>query len=151
MWDGGDFRGKRIVGYTESHTFGNFPAPKPILSPDVEDPDELQFYNSAVSKLADGIYVMFPSAFYTKADIVMPHIALGPDGITFARPLREPVLPLGKSFDNAGICVAPGAVPADKPGQYWVYYLGSHTKHDQNQPDKVNHDGGVGRFLLSLQ
>ena len=150
MWSEGLYKGKRIIGYTQSPTFGGFPDPKPILSPDAQDPDELQFYNSAVSKLADGLYIMFPSAFYTKTGTVIPHIAYSRDGVTFARPTHEPILPLGKDFDSTTIYVAPGAVPADKPGSYWIYYVGGKVKHDDVWPEKVRYNGGFGRFLLEV-
>lgn len=151
MWSGALFTSKRIIGCTQSSTFGDFPDPRPILSPDAQDPAELQFYNSAVSKLGDGLYVMFPSAFYTKIGTVIPHVAYSRDAVTFARPTHEPILPLGKSFDSTTVYVAPGAVPADKPSSYWFYYIGGTVKHDDVWPEKTRCNGGVGRFRLEVE
>jgi hypothetical protein len=38
----------------------------------------------------------------------------------------------------------PGAVPGDKPGTWWMYYIGLNIGHDGKQ----NRAGGYGRFLL---
>ena len=68
MWSGGD-SGCRIVGYTESPTFGGLsPIRLRSSSPDKDDPVDLHFYNSATSKLNENLYLMFPSGFFTKSD-----------------------------------------------------------------------------------
>jgi predicted GH43/DUF377 family glycosyl hydrolase len=150
MWSKGDFKGKRIVGYSESKTFSDFPQPKPVFEPDNLDPDELQFYNSAVSKIDKNFYIMFPSGFYTKAGLVKPHLAISSNGTSFKRPSHEAFLSLGKDFDSAGIYITPGLIQSDKPGYYWAYYIGNKVKHDDNSPNKAKFDGGVGRFLLKI-
>ena len=139
-----------MVGYTESKTFGAFPDPVPILQPDKDDPKDMHFYNSAATKLMDGLYVMFPSAFYTESQRVLPHAALSRDGKTFQRLGRRPILKGGKGFDARSIYVAAGPVPADRPGEYWFYYFGSNVAHDANRPDRVRYDGGIGRFRVRI-
>ena len=49
--------------------FGKFPAPRPILEADEQDPKNMQFYNSAVTKVRDGLYLMLPSGFYKGEDV----------------------------------------------------------------------------------
>lgn len=149
MWSGGVFQGKRQVGYTESSTFGNFPAPRVVLEPDKDDPPDMDFYTSAATKLMPGLYVMFPGAFYRDTQLVIPHAALSRDGVNFERVGRTPVLELGKAFDDRCIYVAPG-IPADKPGEFWFYYLGTSAGHDSAYPDKVRFGNGIGRFKLRL-
>jgi hypothetical protein len=151
MWSEGLYAGKRIVGYTESPTFDSFPDPVCILRPDEDDPADMHFYNSAATKLKDGLYVMFPSAFYTDADVVRPHAAFSSDGRKFERVGREPVMDFGTVFDTKGIYVAPGATPGDEPGTYWFYYDGTNINHDQTRPDSVHCDGGLGRFLAVIK
>jgi len=151
MWDGGSiFSGKRIVGYTESKDFRHFPDPVAILSPDEQDPPEIQFYNSAATKLKDDLYVMFPSAFDTKKDIVTVHAAWSRDGKTFHRIGRETFLANGTGFDSHGMYVGPGAVPGPTKDSWWFYYIGTSVNHDQN-PGNTQHNGGLGRFLLTLK
>jgi hypothetical protein len=137
------------VGYSESKTFSNFPSPKVILSPDENDPPAMDFYNAAATKLMPGLYVMFPAAFYRNTQLIIPHAALSRDGVSFERVGRTAVLELGKGFDARSIYVSPG-IPADKPGEYWFYYLGTNTPHDANAPDKVRFGNGIGRFKLRL-
>ncbi len=155
MWSKGTFGGQRLVGYTESKTFGDFPDPVAILAPDEKDPPDLNFYNSAATKLRDGAYVMFPSAYYsatigqsTREGTVVPHMAVSTDGRTWERIGREPTIPLGKGFDNKSIYVGPGAVPGDRPGTWWIYYAGSQTGHDDKHASMVRRIGGIGRFLV---
>jgi hypothetical protein len=149
MWTGGHFKGKREVGYSESPTFGNFPNPVPILAPDAQDPEDLQFYNSAATKLKKHLYVMFPSGFYTGNQTVRPHLAVSRDGKTFERVGRDVAVPLGAegSFDSKSIYVHPGAIPGDQPNTYWFYYGGYDIGHD----GKPKYSGGYGRFLLTVE
>ena len=151
MWSGADYAGKRLVGYAESKTFGNFPDPVVILAPDEKDPPDLQFYNSAAAKVRDGLYVMFPSAFYTSNDTVRPHLAVSHDGRAFRRVGREPFFELGIGFDSKAIYIGPGAVPTDKAGEYWFYYFGSDVGHDASGPKSVKSSGGIGRLRVAIK
>ena len=69
MWSGPkDFEGRRIVGESFSSSFGRFPPPRQILDVDERDPSNMQFYNSAVTKLAKDFILLCPRDF-TKAKI----------------------------------------------------------------------------------
>jgi hypothetical protein len=149
QWTGKEYEGTRIVGYTESKSFGDFPAPETILRPDAEDPKNLHFYTAGTSRLGPKLYAMFPSGFYTGEDVVRVHLALSRDGKSFRRPAREPLVDLGKGFDSKGLYVAPQAIPGAKPGTFWVYYLGTSVKHDQFSA-KTGSEGGIGRFLVTV-
>ncbi len=148
MWTEGVFAGKRIVGYTESKDFRRFPNPVEILAPDGQDLPEIQFYNSAATKLKDDLYVMFPSAFDTKKDMVTVHAAWSRDGKKFQRIGRDTVLANGTGFDSLGMYVGPGAVPGPKKDSWWFYYVGTSAHHDHPDPARTN--GGLGRFLVTL-
>jgi uncharacterized protein YfaP (DUF2135 family) len=150
IWQGGDFRGARAVGYTESDHFGDFPAPVEILSHDAQDPEGMQFYSNAATKLADRLYVMFPAAFYTRNQTVRSHLAWSRDGVHFTRYGREPVVDLGPILGTKGVYVAPRATPGDEPNTWWFYYGGTNVEHDSNPAD-VKYDGGLGRFLLVVE
>ncbi|MBX7254760.1 MAG: hypothetical protein K1Y02_00265 [Candidatus Hydrogenedentes bacterium] len=149
VWQGGDFKGARAVGYTESDHFGSFPDPIEIFSHDAQDPAELQFYSNAATKLADRLYVMLPAAFYTQQQKVESHLAWSRDGIHFTRQGREPIVGIGTTFDSKGVYVMPGVVQGDKPNSWWMYYTGTSLEHDID-PKEVKYDGGIGRFLLVL-
>ncbi len=151
VWSQGDGQGRRQVGYTESRTFGNFPAPVVVLAPDETDPRSLHYYNSAAVKLQDSLYVTFPSVYDAQTGIVIPHLAVSRDGRQWSPVSEVPGLSLGRGFDGKSIYVGPGAVPGDRPGSWWVYYSGYRTGHDDAFKSKVQHLGGVGRFLLVLK
>jgi len=150
MWTGGSIlKGHRVIGYTESRTFGSFPAPRQILGPDAQDPPDLHFYNSAVTKICDGLYVMFPAGFYTGSQMIRSHLAFSRDGKAWDRAGREPLLDVGQGFDSRSIYVAPGAISAGTPGEYWFYYRGHNFPHD-GQNDRITDPGGFGRFKVTL-
>lgn len=152
MWTEGDFKGTRVVGYSEAKSFKDFSAPRQILAPEAGDPKELQYYNSAATRLAKGLYVMFPTGYRPSLGTGAPYLAVSRDGISFERMGKEPFLPLGKGFDDKMIYVAPGAVPGEEPGTYWFYYLGSKAKHDEvGAGDKRTFGNGYGRFLLGVK
>jgi hypothetical protein len=150
MWTEGIFAGKRVVGYTESATFGSFPDPVAVLSPDEDDPADLHFYNAATTKLANDCYLMLPSGFLTGDGTLPVYAALSRDGKKFERLGKTPLLAPGDGFDSKGVYVGPGAIPGEMPGTYWFYYLGVSVPHDANVPAKAHGDGGIGRFLLNV-
>lgn len=143
---------KRIIGLTESPTFGNFPESREVLSPKADDPGDLDFYTNACTKIRDDLYLMFPSSYYREQDVVRVHAAYSRDGSSFERLGHDPVLDLGSGFDSATLYVAPGAFPGPDPNTYWFYYNGSQVKHNDNHPKKgARRAGGVGRFLVEIQ
>jgi hypothetical protein len=150
MWSDSLFKGTRIIGYSESKRFGEFSDPVVIMGPDAEDPADLQFYGTGTSKLAEDLYIMFPQGYYTGTDHVRCHVALSRDGKNFQRVGRQPLIDLGTGFDRNCVYVAPGVFPAEAPGSYWVYYLGTAINHDENWPAKAKYSGGIGRFLLTV-
>jgi hypothetical protein len=147
MWTGGLYSGKRAIGYTQSNTFGAFPDPQIILQPNDADAPDAHYYNSAATKLREGLYAMAPSIFTTSDGRVRPTLWLSENGTNFFRIENVPLVGLGSGFDNTTIYVAP-AVPGDAPGEYWFYYVGSEVKHDENNPKTVHSAGGIGRFKL---
>jgi hypothetical protein len=152
MWDPRLWTGERVVGLTESKDLASFPAPRIIFRRDERDPTELQFYNPAVTQLDDRLFVMMPSAFMTKQNIVEPHLAWSRDGERFERVGRRPFLPLrpGK-FDAKSIYVGPGAVPGPRPGTWWFFYTGIVNGHDNPGKEKWTRQGAMGRFLLEVR
>ena len=151
MWDPHLWSGERVVGLSESKDFTNFPAPRIVLRRDANDPKELQFYNPALSKLNDRLWVMLPSAFMTQQNTVVPHLAWSRDGEHFTRVGSEPFLPLrADAFDSQSIYVGPGAVPGPRPDTWWFYYTASVHGHDNPTKEKRSYQQAMGRFLLEV-
>ncbi len=149
---GGGDRRRRVVGYTESPTFGDFPQPKEVFRADEQDPDDMDFYNTACAKLRDDLYLIFPSAFTHGDDLVSPQVAASRDGRQFVRVNdRKPLLPFTNGFDSKGIYVCPTAIPGDKPNTWWIYYLGANFKHGESIPRRVKNGGGIGRALIEVR
>jgi hypothetical protein len=149
MWTEGLYKGKRAIGYTQSNKFGAFPDPQIILQPNRGDPPDAHYYNSAATKLRDGLYVMVPSIFTTSDGHVRPSLFLSQNGSNFFPVGNAPLVGLGTGFDNTTMYVAPG-VPADAADEYWFYYCGNDVKHDENNPKTTHFAGGVGRFKLKV-
>jgi hypothetical protein len=111
----------------------------------------MQFYNSAVTKLRDGLYIAMPSGFYKGEDVSRVHAAISHDGEHFQRVGPRPLLDVGRGFDRMALYVAPGAIAAEEPGQYWMYYIGSAAGHDKASPKDLKRAGGIGRFLITIE
>jgi hypothetical protein len=151
MWTGilWSAPGKRLVGYTQSDHFGDFPNPRAILSPDDQYPQDMDFYSNAAAKLSDNLYVMFPGGFYRTDQTIHAYLAWSCDGAHFTRYGRTPVIDLGRDFDSGMLLVSPCAIPADKPNTWWIYYYGTARRHNQSLAQ--THYAGIGRFLLVVQ
>jgi hypothetical protein len=150
VWTRPPFGGHRVIGYADSTRFENFSEPTIILAPDGRDPEDLHFYSPAASKLKDGLYLMLPSGFTSTDGASRIYAAASRDGKNFNRVGAGPLLDLGRGFDSRGIYVGAGAIPAEEPGTYWFYYLGTAVAHDDNRPGRVKRDGGIGRFRLRV-
>ncbi len=141
----------RTIGLTESTTFTHFPRAEEILAPDSDDPPDMDFYNSACTRLKDDLYVMFISCYHKTADVIRVQAAVSTNGRDFQRIDRRPVLDLGNSFDSKVIYVIPGAVPGKNPNTWWFYYLGLAQPHNDTVPQKTRYAGGYGRFLVEIR
>jgi hypothetical protein len=150
IWTLPPFGGRRVIGYSESKVFGDFPEARVILAPDKDDPKDLHFYSSAATKLKEGLYLMLFSGFTQGDGAVRVHAAWSQNGKDFRRISRKPLLEPGKGFDSKGLYVGPGGVPGEKADTYWFYYMGTRVAHDENVPKKVKSDGGIGRFLVRV-
>ena len=79
-----------------------------------------------------------------------PYLAASRDGRHFERVGSKEFLALGAegSFDSKSIYVVPGAIPGDKPGTWWMHYIGLNIGHDGCfKPERA---GAYGRFLLEV-
>ncbi len=151
MWTGGDFKGHRVIGYSESTGFpAAFSDPMAILAPTADDPSDLHFYSSATTKIRDGLYLMLFSGFTTGDQNVRIYAAISRDGKHFDRLGNKPIMDVGQGFDSRGLYVGPGLLPGERPGTYWFYYIGHSAGHDDIHPKKVDKIGGLGRFLLTI-
>ncbi len=149
MWTEGLYKGKRAVGYTQSNKFGGFPDPQIVLQPNQGDPPDAHYYNSAATKLREGLFVMVPSIFTSSDGHVRPSLFLSNNGVNFFRVSAGPVVGLGTKWDSVSMYVAPG-VASDAADEYWFYYVGSDVKHDENTPKTTHFAGGIGRFKLKV-
>ncbi|MEK6780154.1 MAG: hypothetical protein AABY93_00510 [Bacteroidota bacterium] len=151
LWDGGSPGiGRRTIGYSENTNFGKtcFPMPIEILAFDRYMDRDL--YNSAICKIRDDLYLMFPSVLYSSSDTTVPYLATSSDGLNFN--IRdEEFLPLGKSFDSKGIYICPGAIPGEKENEYIIFYLGTSVLHGSDPSIQSNLGAGaIGWFKILI-
>ena len=151
LWEGGKIGyGRRFIGYTESLNFGVscFPKPEKILA--LINSYDRDLYNNAISKLKDNLYIMLPSFFYYKEDVLIPKIATSADGINFSL-TDEVFLSLGSGFDSKQIIVCPIVIQGTSKREFIIYYLGKAIDHsvDFNQI-KGKFTGGIGRLVIEI-
>ncbi len=135
----------RCISRTESETFGDFPQPQRVLAPDELDPLGMDLYNSAAQPypFAEGIYLLFPAAYYHDTDNLEVQLATSRDSIRWHRPDRTPFLSPGRegAFDSRMVYMGAGMI--SRGDEIWMYYGGFDVGHEQweRRPDL----GGVGR------
>ena len=135
----------RCIGRTESETFGDFPRPERVLAPDRNDPPGMDLYNSAAQPypFADGVYLLFPSAYYHDTDNLEIRIATSRDSVRWQRPERSPFLSPGREgdFDSRMVYMGVGMIP--RGDEIWMYYGGFDVGHEEVRREPGM--GGVGR------
>lgn len=95
----------RTIGHTASPTLDSFPIPQIVLQRDDQDPPNLDFYTSGVTRYpyAADCYLMFPAAYHHYASPPHPgndgpidlQFAASRDGVHWLRPDRRPVIRQG--------------------------------------------------------
>ncbi len=108
----------RAVARMESDDYKEWSYPEIVLSSDFYDGLGLDIYNNGYSRYegAENAHFMFSSALHHREGQWRPKVAVSRDNRTWVRPTREVFIPLGESgsFDDSGISVAPGFLPAGK-------------------------------------
>jgi hypothetical protein len=122
----------RNVGRSETSDFQNWPAAEVVLSYDVDDPPDIDLYNSAAIKYpqADDVYFIITSYFNNVTDTMEPRLAVSRDGIRWNRPSREPFVSRGQDdsdFDSKMIHVSVGQI--QRGDEWWAFYRGTDQLH----------------------
>ncbi|HTX54488.1 MAG TPA: hypothetical protein VMD08_13850 [Candidatus Baltobacteraceae bacterium] len=125
--------GRRVVGRTESPTFGDFPLSEPVIVPVPEEtsPSE-EFYTSIHTTLpgAPDEHLMFPTVWETRDDTTSIGVWSSHDGRLWSRIPGPPVLttaPFG-AWDGGCIFSFPGLIELPN-GDFALPYKGYNLPH----------------------
>lgn len=103
--------GARSIARSETNDLTNWPVPKVVLAPDLCDDFEVDYYNSAATKVCsegDTAHYIFYSYFDHRTDCLEVRLATSRDGIHYDRYDRSAYIRNNDVFDAGGIYVSPG-------------------------------------------
>jgi hypothetical protein len=132
--------------------FGSFGGPTNefpvVLEADQADPDHQVYTMNAVRYPGTDFYLAFPGFWYPNtSDKDDVQFAFSRDGIHWQRPLREPVIRLGRpgSGTQGYVCAAEGFVR--RGDEIWLYYGGLPERH---LSPNVNWESVTARAIFRL-
>ncbi len=146
----------RAIARMESDDYTHWSYPEVAFAADLHDGLNVDFYNPGYSRYdgADNAHFLFPSALHHRSGKAPVQVAVSRDNRTWSRPCRDSFVALGSdgSFDDHGIYLAPGFLPAGKD-QLAFYYRAHNNPHGGALPELQPRDGrtpkvGMGRILF---
>ena len=93
----GTSHARRTITYAETERFDCWPRPRPLLSTDPQDPPDVDLYTNSYTPWPDAdAHLLFPALYRHTADIAEVHLMTSRDGLSWQRPLRQPMIPAGE-------------------------------------------------------
>ena len=136
----------RRVGRTVTSTLSaGFATPRVVvLSPDAQDPPDVDFYTSAAIRYpwAADAFFAFPALFHHGADTLDIGFAASRDGIAWQRPTHVPMIALAPG--SRSLYAGQGLTrDGDRIALYFTRYQAPHS-------GPYVYDGGIGRAIWRL-
>ncbi|MBE6937324.1 MAG: hypothetical protein E7460_02055 [Ruminococcaceae bacterium] len=122
--------GARSIARSETSDLTSWPMPKPIIRPDFYEDFQVDYYNSAASKvetMGDTAHYIFYSVFNHTTEKLKVCLATSRDGVHYDRYDRTPYLANDRDFDSGSIYVSPGIHEVDEDTQCIIYNGSSKT------------------------
>ena len=158
LWKGGvaflteyalpPFPRKRPVVYTESEDLIHWTHGEQVITPDTEDPFQLQFYSLTPFRY-EGIWLAGLLRMHTVPDVLDPELAWSYDGKAWHRNrARTPFIARGGEgrFDSVWLNL-PTNPPIVNYNQLWFYYSGRAGGHGAQFPEAY---GAIGLATLRV-
>ena len=133
-----DKNGCRSIGRGESSDGVHWPEPVTIISPDLYDDLNSDYYNSAATKVTDNgetAHYIFYSYFSHTTETLNLRLATSRDGVNYDRYSRAPLVPNGDKYDKGSMYAAAG-IHTLPDGRQCIIYSASNRRHcDMPTPD----------------
>ena len=135
----GRYHGRRNISIAETETFGSWPAPRPIVTPDVQDGPDVDIYTNAYSPWPGGAdaHLMFPVFYHRRLDVTQLHMMTSRDGLNWERHARKPMVPTAEpgTSGNPGLDWHTGVyagcgVISPRPDEHSLLFHPSATSHN---------------------
>ena len=92
-------QGGRAISFAETDNFGEWPEPRPILSPGALDGPADDYYTSGYMRYPDdpSLRLLFAAIYHHDSDLVDVRLGVSRDGRSFQWALYDPIIPTGPS------------------------------------------------------
>jgi hypothetical protein len=144
-WNVGGPQTRRVARTQTADLAAGFPTPPQIvLSPDTQDPPDVDFYTSAAIRYpwAANAFFAFPALFHHGTDTLDIGMAASRDGISWSRPTHAPVIALAPGSHS--LYAGQGLTrDGDRIALYFTRYQAPHS-------GPYVFDGGIGRALWRI-
>lgn len=122
-WTGhehGTSHGQRLISYSETEDFSNWPTPTPLVRASLHDSPDTDIYTNSYNKWPDSdAHLMFPAFYHRTEDYTDIHMMTSRDGKNWHRPLPGPIIAAGEPGTNsAGSVYAGCGLVSLKPGEW---------------------------------
>jgi len=130
---------RRAIGLTRTKDFSHWPHPKLVLHPDAHDDFDISFYGSSYFRYPgrSDLHCLLVQVYHQINDHVDTQIAFSRDGISWERPERRAIIPVGATGDgDEGTAYAWSSGLVTLPDGYWGYLYGGGSWLHNIEPDK---------------
>ena len=122
-WTGhehGTSHGQRLISYSETEDFSNWPTPTPLVRASLHDSPDTDIYTNSYNRWPDSdAHLMFPAFYHRTEDYTDIHMMTSRDGKNWHRPLPGPIIAAGEPGTNsAGSVYAGCGLVSLKPGEW---------------------------------
>ena len=129
----GTSHARRTITYTETEDFANWPRPRHLVKPDMNDGADTDIYTNSYNVWpgAADAHLMFPALYHHSTDFTDLHMMISRDGQNWHRPIREPIIAGGEpgTASEGGVYGGLGIVSL-KPGEWSLPFTPRRASHN---------------------
>jgi hypothetical protein len=136
----GRWHGRRCIAYAESEDFARFPEPRILVASDATFDPDTDIYTNAYTRWpgAADAHLMFPAFFHRTDDVLDVHLLVSRDGLHWARPQREALIPVGEPGSDAETGVYAGVgIVSFRPGEWTLPIAPQRNTHNQGMHTRL--------------
>ncbi len=141
----GTSHGRRIISYSETEDFSNWPRPTPLVTASVHDSPDTDIYTNSYNLWpgADA-HLMLPALYHRIEDYTDVHMMTSRDGQNWQRPIQGPILAAGEpGTPSVGSIYAGHGLVSLKPGEWSTPVTPRRASHNTVFFDNSMKESGV--------
>ena len=141
----GTSHARRIITYSETEDFANWPRPRPLVTASLHDSPDTDVYTNSYNLWPNAdAHVMFPALYHHNEDYADVHMMTSRDGQNWQRPLTGPILAAGEpGTPSVGSFYAGHGLVSLKPGEWSTPVTPRRASHNTVFFDDSMEEPGV--------